>query len=136
MTKNIEEILTSRSVKPTAMRLLVLQELVASPTAMSLLDIESKFYQADRTTLFRTLKTFESKKLIHSIQDGSGAVKYALCEESCLCLPQDQHVHFHCEKCQETFCFSQTKVPIVQIPVGFRAKSTNMVFKGICINCA
>ncbi len=117
------------------MRLLVLQQLVESEAALSLTDLEGKFHRADKATLYRTLKTFEEKKLIHSIE-GKGSVKYALCEEGCECAPQDQHVHFNCEKCAETFCFTQTKVPSLKIPNGFKAKSANMVYHGICANCS
>lgn len=131
----LESRLEDRNIRPTAVRLLVLKELVESQTALSLKELEGKFERADTATLYRTLKTFEEKKLIHSIDDGSGSVKYALCEEGCECATGDQHVHFHCSSCGETFCFSQSKIPAIQIPSGFRAMSANMVYKGICPNC-
>lgn len=117
------------------MRLLVLRELVESNSAISLKNLESHFEKADRATLYRTLKTFEEKKLIHGIDDGTGSVKYALCEEGCECEPQDQHIHFHCSECGETYCFMQSKIPQTQIPVGFKASSASMVYNGTCVNC-
>jgi Fur family ferric uptake transcriptional regulator len=131
----LEHKLEKREIKPTAMRLLVLKNLVESGAAISLKDLDAKFEQADKATLYRTLKTFEEKKLIHSIDDGTGSVKYALCEEGCECAPQEQHIHFHCTKCGETYCLTQSKIPQTQIPSGFRAFSANMVYKGICANC-
>ena len=98
-------------------------------------DLIGRFAQADKATLYRTLKTFEDKKLIHSIDDGTGAVKYALCEEGCECEPQDQHIHFHCVKCGETYCLTQSKIPQTNIPSGFKAASASMVYKGVCANC-
>ena len=89
----LEHKLERRNIKPTTMRLLVLKQLVESGAAMSLKDLEAKFERADKATLYRTLKTFEDKKLIHGIDDGTGSVKYALCEEGCECKPQDQHIH-------------------------------------------
>ncbi|MEQ8239153.1 MAG: transcriptional repressor [Cyclobacteriaceae bacterium] len=135
MDKKLEFKLEEKKIKPTTMRLLVLRQLVESGSAISLLDLEAKFERADKTTLYRTLKTFEEKKLIHSIEDGTGSVKYALCEEGCECEPQDQHVHFHCVKCGETYCLTKSKIPQTQIPVGFNASSASMVYKGTCINC-
>lgn len=135
MDKKLEFKLEEKKIKPTTMRLLVLRQLVESGSAISLLDLEAKFERADKTTLYRTLKTFEDKKLIHSIEDGTGSVKYALCEEGCECEPQDQHVHFHCVKCGETYCLTKSKIPQTQIPVGFNASSASMVYKGTCINC-
>lgn len=134
-TTQLENKLTTKNIQPTAMRLLVLKQLVESKSAISLSELENNFESADKVTLYRTLKTFEKKKLIHSIDDGSRAVKYALCEENCECEPQDQHVHFHCEKCEETYCLTNTKIPSLNIPVAFQANSVNMVYKGICANC-
>ncbi|MEQ9424069.1 MAG: transcriptional repressor [Cyclobacteriaceae bacterium] len=131
----LEEKLEHRNIKPTAMRLLVLRQLVETHLAISLKDLEAKFENADKATLFRTLKTFEEKKLIHSIDDGTGSVKYALCEEGCECEPQDQHIHFHCVKCGETYCLTQSKIPPTQIPSGFKASSASIVYKGTCPNC-
>lgn len=135
MNNPLENKLTRRKIKPTAMRLLVLRELVESNTAISLKELESRFGKVDRVTLYRTLKTFESKKLIHSIDDGSGALKYALCEEGCLCRPSQQHVHFHCLKCGETFCLTQSQIPELKIPSGFKVSNVSMVYQGICPNC-
>ena len=118
------------------MRLLVLKELVESPTTLSLKTLEAKFERADKATLYRTLKTFEEKKLIHSVDDGTGSLKYSLCAESCECEPEDQHVHFYCEKCEETFCLTQSQIPKIQIPSGFEASSARMVFKGVCAGCS
>lgn len=132
---NMEKRLEHRNIRPTAMRIIVLRQLVESGTAVSLKDLESKIERADRATLFRTLKTFEENKLIHSIDAGTGSVKYALCEEACLCNTKDQHVHFHCTKCDETFCLTQSKIPEIHIPKGFQVDSGNMVYKGICPNC-
>lgn len=131
----LEQKLEHRNIKPTAMRLLVLKHLVECGSAISLKDLDSKFERADKATLYRTLKTFEEKKLIHSIEDGTGSVKYALCEEGCECAPQDQHIHFHCMQCGETYCLTQSKIPRTQIPIGFKASSASILYKGSCANC-
>ena len=132
----LEQKLENRNIKPTTMRLLVLRQLVETGAAISLKDLEGKFERADKATLYRTLKTFEDKKLIHSIDDGTGSVKYGLCEEGCECEPQDQHIHFHCAKCGETYCLTQSRIPQIQIPTGFNASSASMVYKGSCANCS
>jgi Fur family ferric uptake transcriptional regulator len=133
--QNTDDKLTSRNIKPTAMRELVLDILTEQKMAISLSDLEQKFHKSDKVTLYRTLKTFEEKKLIHSINDGSGAVKYALCKESCQCHPEDLHVHFFCLKCQHTFCLSDIPIPPISLPVNFSMENTNMVVKGICASC-
>lgn len=132
----LENKLTTKNIKPTSMRLLVLKQLIESKTAVSLSELENRFDKVDKVTLYRTLKTFDKQKLIHSIDDGSGAIKYALCEENCVCAPEEQHVHFHCEKCEETFCLTNTKIPSLNIPIAFKANSVSMVYKGVCSNCS
>ena len=133
--KEIDKKLSTKNVKPTAMRELVLKILSEQTSAVSLADIENMFNKADKTTLYRTLKTFEEKKLIHSIDDGTGAVKYALCKETCQCHPEELHVHFYCLKCQHTFCLSDIPIPSINLPVNFSIENINMVVKGVCSNC-
>jgi Fur family ferric uptake transcriptional regulator len=135
MKKEIDNKLNLKNIKPTAMRELVLDILTEQKMAISLSDLEQKFHKSDRVTLYRTLKTFEENKLIHSIDDGTGAVKYALCKESCQCHPEDLHVHFFCLKCQHTFCLSDIPIPSINLPVNFSIKTVNMVVKGVCANC-
>ena len=135
MNKNIDNKLNAKSIKSTAMRQLVLQVLAEQKTAISLPELEKKFDKADKVTLYRTLKTFEENKLIHSIDDGTGSIKYALCRESCQCHPEDLHVHFFCTKCKQTYCLNDIPVPSVNLPVYFTLENINMVVKGICSNC-
>lgn len=135
MNKEIENKLNSRNIKPTAMRQLVLKILTEQKTAISLPELEQKFEKADKATLYRTLKTFENNKLIHSIDDGTGSVKYALCQDTCQCHPEDLHVHFLCTKCNQTFCLNDIPVPTINLPNRFSLESVNMVVKGICSNC-
>jgi Fur family ferric uptake transcriptional regulator len=135
MNETPDNLLNNRNIKPTAMRELVLKVLTEQTTAISLAELEHKFQKADKVTLYRTLKTFEENKLIHSIDDGTGSVKYALCTESCQCSPQDLHVHFYCAKCQRTYCLNEIPVPSIKLPVHFSLESITMVVKGICSNC-
>ncbi len=78
---------------------------------------------------------FEDKKLIHSIEDGTGSVKYALCKDDCELDHEDFHVHFLCEKCEHTFCLNDVSVPTLNLPHGFMLDAVNMVVKGVCANC-
>ena len=131
----VERILSDNKIKPTAVRINVLSVLMNSKTALSAKELEIRLEQIDKVTLYRTLKTFQDKRLIHSIQDGTNELKYAACEEGCECAPQEQHVHFHCHQCDETFCFTKSIIPSVDIPTGFRADSVTMVYQGVCPNC-
>ncbi|MEX2457345.1 MAG: hypothetical protein WD381_08510, partial [Balneolaceae bacterium] len=56
-----EQRLQTRNIQPTAMRMLVVDFLVQHKVAVSLSDLEEHFSHSDRTTLYRTLKTFQEK---------------------------------------------------------------------------
>ena len=136
MNRIAEKKLTDKRINPTAMRLLVLDSLLKQHSAISLSDIEKSLGPADRITIYRTLKTFEEKGLIHIIDDGTGSPKYALCAEGC---DEDQHhdlhVHFYCTECKETFCLPNSKIPEVALPDNFTSTEMNLVVKGVCSKC-
>ena len=135
MNDALDHKLAQRDIKPTAMRILVLQLLMQHDNAVSLTAIEEALEKADKSTIFRTLKTFEKNKLVHSIDDGTKQLKYALCLESCECETIDQHYHFHCTNCQNTFCLTNQNIPQIELPKNFKMQQANMVIKGLCENC-
>lgn len=134
---NAEQLLTSKQIRVTAMRLLVFKFLAQKTTAASLTDIEKAFNTADRTTLYRTIKTFEEKAIVHQIDDGTGIIKYALCENDCDCeIETDLHLHFYCNNCNTTVCLTEHKIPKIKVPEGFIAENVNLVVKGVCDKCS
>lgn len=132
----MEEILKRHNVKPTAMRVLVLDYLINKQIAVSLTDLYEAFEKSDRTTLYRTLKVFEENGMVHSIDDGTGVPKYALCEDGCKCeIERDLHLHFHCRICGETKCLTSYKIPEIELPPNHEAEEANLVVKGVCSQC-
>tara|TARA_R110000868_G_scaffold116996_2_gene310918 strand:- start:3273 stop:3689 length:417 start_codon:yes stop_codon:yes gene_type:complete len=135
--KEIEKRLNDNGVRPTAMRILIYKYMAEKEVAVALTDIENAFAKADRTTLYRTLKTFVEKGIVHQIDDGTHISKYALCEPGCNCeLEQDLHLHFHCNNCEETVCLTEQKIPHINLPDGYIAEDANLVVKGICEKCS
>jgi Fur family ferric uptake transcriptional regulator len=117
MNEYIESVLQSKGIAPTAMRILVLEYLQKQTAAVRLQALERNFQHSERTTLYRTLKTFEGKGLIHNIHDGTEATKYALCAEACKeGNHYDLHLHFYCYSCKKTYCLPKHKIPEVSIP--------------------
>ena len=78
--------LDRRGIKPTAIRLLVIKAMMQAERAVSLLDLETLLDTVDKSTISRTIALFLSHHLIHSIDDGSGSLKYAVCDNSCNCV--------------------------------------------------
>jgi Fur family transcriptional regulator, ferric uptake regulator len=132
----IEKFLITKNIRPTAIRILVFKLLATKDIAISLSDVELEFEKSERTTLYRTLKTFEEKGIVHRVNDGTGVAKFALCEAGCNCeIGTDLHFHFHCNSCGETHCLPDRKIPVANLPKGYLATDANLVFKGLCNKC-
>jgi len=129
-------ILTRKGVKPTPNRLLVLDALLRAASPMSLADLETDIDTMDRSSIFRTLAVFVSHDIAHSIDDGSGSVKYEVCHGEDHCSVDDMHVHFYCESCHRTVCFEDLHIPTVPLPEDYTPRSVTYLVKGICPACA
>lgn len=131
------KILKSNGLSKTEARLKVLELFLESATALSLQKIESSIEKIDRITLYRTLKSFESKGIIHKAVDGTNHPKYAMCESTCTeHHHHDNHAHFHCTNCEKTICLEEVPTPnIPSLPEGLTIKETNLILSGICSTC-
>ena len=130
-----ETSLASHGIKPTAMRLLVYDELERARRPLSLRELEERMVTADRSTIFRTLTLFLDRHIVHGIEDGSGTLLYELCRGEEECTPEDHHPHFYCERCQRTFCLDDVHIPQVPLPEGFTPLSINYMIHGLCPDC-
>ncbi len=136
MSKELENILIAKQINPTAMRLLVLEFILKQEAAFSLGTLEKELQHSDKVTLYRTVKTFEEKGLIHTIKDGTEAAKYALCEEECKTgVHYDKHIHFYCTNCKELLCLPKENMPEIKLPESFHVSEVSLVARGICDNC-
>ena len=84
--KDYLALLAKREIQPTAIRILVLQAMLKAGRSVSLLDLENMLDTVDKSSIFRTITLFLSHHLIHSIDDGTGSFKYAVCSASCCTL--------------------------------------------------
>ncbi len=132
--KNIEKTLLEKNTTPTSMRILVYGFLEQQQVAMSLSEIESHFYKADRVTIYRTLKTFEEKGIAHSIQENT-TTKYILCHDGCdESTHKDWHLHFYCKICKQTTCKEDFVIPQHEVR-DYRIEEIKLFGKGVCENC-
>lgn len=132
-----EQILADKGVKPTANRILVMKALTQASRPLSLADVEELLeFSMDKASIFRVLELFAEKEVVHVIEDGSRSIKYEWCHGCSHHTISDQHVHFYCERCRETFCFESVSVPSVAIPDGFKPHSVNYMIKGVCRKCS
>ncbi len=135
MQNDIEQKLQLKGVKPTANRILVLQELLRFSGPASLSDLEKRLLNMDKSSIFRTMTLFLEHDVVHAFQDGRGTLSYELCESESECHHNDSHVHFFCEKCQRTFCLEHINFNDFAMPEDFLPLSASFVIKGICNVC-
>ena len=92
----------------------------------------------DRVTLYRTLRSFEEKGLLHLIPDPEGEVRYALCnyDHDQEHHHDDSHAHFKCTDCGKLLCLTDQSEPHIQVPAGYKAKKVVALVTGTCDQCS
>lgn len=129
-------ILKGANLRVTPVRSRVLEIFDTTEFALSNQEIEDALNTVDRVTLYRTLKSFEQKGIIHKVVDGTGQDKFAMCEHHCTeDHHHDEHIHFNCDQCGNTFCVDDVGIPNITLPKGYTVQSTNIVMKGVCDKC-
>jgi Fur family ferric uptake transcriptional regulator len=132
-----EQILKGFRLRTTSSRADILSLFLAHPYALSYSDIEREVAHIyDRVTVYRTLKTFLDKGLVHKVLDDAGSLKYALCKAHCNSAEHHhEHVHFKCTQCGHTNCLEGVEIPDVHLPKGYSASELNLLIQGICEKC-
>jgi Fur family ferric uptake transcriptional regulator len=132
-----KDILKEFALRNTHCREDILQVFLNKNFALSHADIEEEMRDNfDRVTVYRTLKTFLEKGIIHKVLDDEGTTKYALCKEACDHHEHHhEHVHFKCVECGLTNCLEDIQIPVLQLPTGYSRLETNLLVQGICQVC-
>lgn len=131
------KLLKNFRLRSTPSRQEILHLFLRKEYALSHGDIEKEINNdLDRVTVYRTLKTFLDRGLIHKVLDDEGALKYALCNEACSTAEHHHnHVHFKCTKCGQTNCLN-IEIPSVKLPKGYKPTELNLLIQGVCESCS
>jgi Fur family ferric uptake transcriptional regulator len=136
MRRTQTQLLREHQLRSTASRSSILSIFLRNSYALSYSDIERLVATTyDRVTVYRTLKTFLDKGVIHKVLDDGGGLKYALCNELCGNEHHHDHVHFKCSRCGQTNCLENVEVPGVRLPSGYSVSEKDLLLHGICPNC-
>ncbi|MBC7920685.1 MAG: transcriptional repressor [Ferruginibacter sp.] len=124
-------------LRSTPVREEILEILIRKEMALSLADLKPHLSGAsDRATVYRTLKTFLDKGIIHRVPDG-GNTKYAVSGRSGLSTRDGhEHVHFKCAQCGLTRCLEGVRIPEVRLPEGYAPREANLLVEGLCQTCS
>lgn len=137
MSAGIKEILKKNQLSVTASREKILQLFLDQSGALTHGDIERRAGEKfDRVTVYRTLQAFVEKGIIHTIPTVDNSIRYALCKDDCEAgHHHDQHIHFVCSRCNNTFCLDDIVTPEIKLPQGYSATKIEVVVDGICKEC-
>ena len=130
-------LLKAHALRHTEARERILDIFLKQARALSHTDLEADMGTgADRVTVYRTLKTFTEKGLLHTIPDGQDNIRYALCFSGCNPgAHRHNHIHFKCVSCSNTRCLEKVTIPDVNLPDGYIFLDANYIIQGICSTC-
>ena len=149
--------LRGATVRVTAARVKVLSALLGAPCACSHQDMQDRFIDMDRVTLYRALDCLTEAGLVHKIAGDDRVFRYSVGTEQSAhpgLLPHlAQHGHFKCTRCTKVFCLdhdaaagaSRSQAAIRRqlqstlqetLGKGFQSHNIELTIKGWCADCA
>lgn len=132
----MKNLLQAKKIRVTDFRLAVLEAFEKHENAISIEVIEESLKNFDRITLYRTLKIFKEKGIIHEITMPGNIKKMALCADECSDHDHvHDHVHFHCNSCNETYCLEVDTFPSINLK-GFEINHLEIQASGVCQTCS
>ncbi len=125
--------LKSHGLTGTVIRKHVLHHLWEEDIALTQKEIEERLpSDTDRVTLYRTLKLFTEKGILHKIVLDGDTQKYKMAGR----FRKSDHAHFYCTRCHKLLCMPQLDVDLSELPSGFRFSSARLIVEGICDHCS
>jgi len=132
-----KNILRAHKLRITDCRTDVIEYFLSEKKALSQGDLERKFTQYDRVTLYRTLNSFLDSGILHKIPNSTGVATYGLCHNTCSPEQHEHnHIHFKCNTCGQIECMDDKAVPAVSLPQGYQVEAVNLIVDGVCAQCA
>ena len=131
----MKNILKQKKISETPFRKAVLDIFYKYENAIPLSVVEQNLEEYNRITLYRTIKIFVEKGIIHEITISGQPSNYAICEDNCESKNhQHQHIHFKCDSCETIFCVEADQFPSISIP-NYQIKQLEIQATGLCKNC-
>lgn len=131
------KLLVSKGLRLTNFRQHVLSVFIEQDKAIAVSELESLLGEHDRITLYRTIKTFIDKGLIHEIVMPGDIKKLALCSNTCgdhKGHHEHNHLHFQCKSCEEIFCVDLPTLPKIEL-AHYQIDEYEIQARGICPRC-
>ncbi len=135
MTTDTTSLLLEAGLEPTDKRQYVLNILLKATKALSapqLLEQIKRDNVMNKVTLYRILDKLVEKKVVRRTISADRVHRY------CTGVPGEFHCHFHCVRCNKTYCLPMPhkKHPILppELPAG-RIDTVEILYEGVCSTC-
>ena len=123
-------LLKSNKLSQTSSRIDILEVFLESDTGLTEKEIDERIdSKYDRATVYRTLKIFREKGIIHPIIAENEMTRYVLKKDPV------EHIHFKRELCGNVFCLTEVNISGIKLPKGFIKKEANFLISGMCPGC-
>ncbi len=134
---DLASILQQHNLRKTKFRIELLQLFSETTSSLTAEEIKKRVGKTnDKVTIYRALDAFEKSGLIHKVPDKSNLTRYAMCHTNCSAHAHiDNHAHFICTECNETFCMDEIEVPKMKQHGDFQIKTSNLTLEGNCPKC-
>lgn len=128
-------LLKSKKISETPFRKEVLAIFSKYNNAIPLSIVEKELKEYNRITLYRTIKVFIEKGIIHEIALNGNESNYAICKEECDTVAHHhQHIHFKCKECGIIFCVELDEFPTIILPK-YKIEQLEIQATGLCQDC-
>lgn len=132
----LKQSLKNHKLRVTDCRMDVLEYFQQQNKALSFKDLEDRFKEYDRVTLYRTLHSFEENGLLHKIPGDGGSAVYGLCNDCDVESHHHNHMHFKCTSCGTTECIDvPVDIPAVSLPKNYKMADMDVIVNGTCNTC-
>jgi Fur family ferric uptake transcriptional regulator len=131
MKEDLRNLLKQHHVYITTARLAMLEIFLQTNEALTYNHfLTQASLRVDRITIFRTLKLFVNKKIIHRIPAPDGIKRYLLQQTS-----SDVHSNFICSGCKKVTPLKTIVRPKIKLPKGFTQQNIEIMIGGLCNSC-
>lgn len=128
-------LLKSKKLSETPFRKEVLEIFEKHNNAIPLSVVEQELDDYNRITLYRTIKIFLEKGILHEITISGESSNYAICQDACDSDAHNhQHIHFKCTACGIISCVEMDKFPTILLP-DYKIEQLEIQAIGLCKNC-
>ena len=131
----MKNLLEKHKIIETPFRKQVMDVFNKHNSAIPLSIIEKELKKYNRITLYRTMKMFLKKGIVHEITINGEESNYAICNDGCnIDSHHHQHIHFKCTSCGIITCVETIEFPKINLP-NYKINQLEIQAIGLCDKC-